>query len=110
MAVSSEARIATNINAINSYKALNNMRISLLYSSDTISRMGDVNLTEEQINTVKLQILQNIAIAQLAQSNVIQQQYLQIFRQGINLIESVNNKKTKVSKILADYTNIARML
>ena len=65
MAVSSEARIATNINSISFYKALNNMRISLLYYIDTISRMGDVNLTEEQIKMVKLQILQNIAIAQL---------------------------------------------
>ena len=60
---------------------------------------------------VKLhKILQNRGTAQVAKTNAIPQQYLQIFRQGTNLIESANYRKTKVYKILADYTNIARML
>jgi hypothetical protein len=44
-----------------------------------------VNLAKKQMEMVKLQ---NMAIAQLTQTNTIQQQYLQLFRQGTILIES----------------------
>jgi flagellin len=45
-----------------------------------ISRMYDADLAKEQMEMVKLQILQNTATAQLAQANAAPQQYLQLFQ------------------------------
>jgi flagellin len=44
------------------------------------SRMYDADLAKEQMQMVKLQILQNTATAQLAQANAAPQQYLQLFQ------------------------------
>ena len=45
-----------------------------------ISRMYDADLAKEQMEMVKLQILQNTATAQLAQANAAPQLYLQLFQ------------------------------
>jgi flagellin len=45
-----------------------------------ISRMYDADLAKEQMDMMKLQILQNTATAQLAQANAAPQQYLQLFQ------------------------------
>jgi flagellin len=45
-----------------------------------ISRMYDADLAKEQMEMMKLQILQNTATAQLAQANAAPQQYLQLFQ------------------------------
>jgi flagellin len=46
----------------------------------SISRMYDADLAKEQMEMVKLQILQNTATAQLAQANAAPQLYLQLFQ------------------------------
>jgi len=45
-----------------------------------VSRMYDADLAKEQMEMVKLQILQNTATAQLAQANAAPQLYLQLFQ------------------------------
>jgi len=45
-----------------------------------ISRVYDADLAKEQMDMMKLQILQNTATAQLAQANAAPQQYLQLFQ------------------------------
>jgi len=45
-----------------------------------ISRMYDADLAKEQMEMMKLQILQNTATAQLAQANAAPQLYLQLFQ------------------------------
>jgi flagellin len=45
-----------------------------------VSRMYDADLAKEQLEMVKLQILQNTATAQLAQANAAPQLYLQLFQ------------------------------
>jgi flagellin len=42
--------------------------------------MYDADLAKEQMEMVKLQILQNTATAQLAQANAAPQLYLQLFQ------------------------------
>jgi flagellin len=46
----------------------------------SISRMYDADLAKEQMEMMKLQILQNTATAQLAQANAAPQMYLQLFQ------------------------------
>ena len=58
----------------------NMLGISQTNIDAAISRMYDADLAKEQMEMVKLQILQNTATAQLAQANAAPQQYLQLFQ------------------------------
>jgi flagellin len=56
------------------------LNISLTNVDAAISRIYDTDLAKEQLEMVKLQILDNTATAQLAQANAMPQQYLQLFQ------------------------------
>jgi flagellin len=58
----------------------NMLGISKTNIDAAISRMYDADLAKEQMEMVKLQILQNTATAQLAQANAAPQLYLQLFQ------------------------------
>jgi flagellin len=58
----------------------NMLGISKTNVDAAISRMYDADLAKEQMEMVKLQILQNTATAQLAQANAAPQLYLQLFQ------------------------------
>ena len=58
----------------------NMLGISKTNIDSAISRMYDADLAKEQMEMVKLQILQNTATTQLAQANAAPQQYLQLFQ------------------------------
>ena len=58
----------------------NMLAISKTNIDASISRMYDADLAKEQMEMVKLQILQNTATAQLAQANAAPQLYLQLFQ------------------------------
>jgi flagellin len=56
------------------------LNISKTNVDAAISRMYDADLAKEQMEMMKLQILQNTATAQLAQANAAPQQYLQLLQ------------------------------
>jgi len=58
----------------------NMLSVSQTNIDSAISRVYDADLAKEQMDMMKLQILQNTATAQLAQANAAPQQYLQLFQ------------------------------
>ena len=58
----------------------NVLNVSKTNIDAAISRIYDADLAKEQMEMVKLQILQNTATAQLAQANAAPQLYLQLFQ------------------------------
>jgi len=56
------------------------LEISKTNVDAAISRMYDADLAKEQMEMVKLQILQNTETAQLTQANAAPQLYLQLFQ------------------------------
>jgi flagellin len=56
------------------------LNTALTNIDSAVSRVYDADLAQEQMEMMKLQILQNTATAQLAQANAAPQQYLQLFK------------------------------
>jgi len=56
------------------------LRISITNTDATKSRILDTDIASEQLNSTKLQILQQTATAQLAQANVAPQNVLALFQ------------------------------
>ena len=56
-----------------------NLRIAITNTESTKSRILDADIASEQLESTRLQILQQTATAQLAQANVIPQNVLALF-------------------------------
>lgn len=57
-----------------------NVSVALLNTKSASSRIADADIAAEQVNSVRLQILQQLATAQLAQANAQPQNVLSLFR------------------------------
>ena len=57
-----------------------NLSTAITNSKAAVSRIEDADVAAEQVNVVRLQILQQLAMAQLSQANNGPQQVLQLFK------------------------------